>query len=394
MRRILALLLLLALFLVPAAAYEISEDADLETVLTAYMKRNGLKEGNFALSYYNTVTGESYAVNDTVFMPAASTFKLPLNMYYYEMERDGKIDPDAVIPYAKGAGGEFVLRDAHMASLVYSNNEMSLGMLYNLGVFAEYKQQMRDAYFHMPEEDIHYLYYEKNYYCTNMMMDALKYLYAHSEDFEEMLGYMKQAQPDEYFRACVTEIEVAHKFGWFEGSNNDVGIFYTEEPFLLAVYTKDLNDDTILCDVARLVTDYNIAKTTVAEQEEPEPAPEEPAAPNMDWAQVLEFEMVPLPGAEEVTEEEPETELAEEPEPVPEIGAEEAPVPEETPEPQKAFVWWMPLVALGVFAVGGGGTLLIVNPKRLAEKMKEDEEEEDEEPKLPQPVSGKGENET
>ena len=365
MRRICAVLLLILLLSSPVLAHEIPEDADLETILADYMEENGLKKGNFALSYYNTVTGEACAVNDTVFMPAASTFKLPLNMYYYELERDGKITPDTVIPSAKLEGVEYTLEEIRRASLIQSDNDTALALLYNLGEFPDYKTIMRDTYFHMPGDQIEYIYYADNYYCTNMMMDALKYLYENSGDFEELLDYLKQAQPDTYFRAYVTEYEVAHKYGWFEGTVNDVGIFYTPEPFLLAVYTKDLDNDFLISDVAQLVTEYNVANATLPE---PEPEPEEPELPDMDRAEELEFELVPLPG----TEEEPEPEMAPEPEPEPII--EEEPAPE--PEQKSAFAWWMIPVALGVFAVGGGGVVLIINPKRLEEHWKDEPEEE------------------
>ncbi len=362
MRRIRAVLLLILLLFTPVLAHEIPENTDLETILADYMEKNELEKGNFALSYYNTVTGETYSVNDTVFMPAASTFKLPLNMYYYELERDGKIAPDAIIPSAKLEGVEYKLSDIHRASLVQSDNDTALALLYNLGEFPDYKTIMRDAYFHLPKEQIDYIYYADNYYCTNMMMDALKYLYENSGDFEELLDYMKQAQPDTYFRAYVTEYEVAHKYGWFEGTVNDVGIFYTPEPFLLAVYTKDLNNDFLISDVAELVTEYNVANTTVQEPEsEPEPEPEEA---DMSRAEELEFELVPLPGTEE--EPEPVVEL----EPEPEI--------EPEPEEQPVFEWWMPLVALGAFVLGGGGTLLVFNNRHLKQMQQEDAEEKEE----------------
>ena len=134
------------------------------------------------------------STNDTVFMPAASTFKLPLNMYYYELERDGEIASNAIIPSAKLEGVESRLSDIHRASLVDSDNDTALAMLYNLGEFPDYKRIMRDAYFHMPKDRIEAIYYADNYYCTNMMMDALKYLYENRDRFEEMIGYMKQAK--------------------------------------------------------------------------------------------------------------------------------------------------------------------------------------------------------
>ncbi len=361
MRRFCAIFLLITLFFLPVLASETPKNGGLEAVMNDFIAKNDLKNADFSVSYYNTVTGESYSVNDTLFLPAASTFKLPLNMYYYELERDGKIASDAIIPSAKLEGVEYRLSDTHRASLVDSDNDTALALLYNLGEFPDYKRIMRDAYFQMPKEQIEAVYYADNYYCTNMMMDALKYLYAHSEDFEEMLDYMKQAQPDTYFRAYVTEYEVAHKYGWFEGSVNDVGIFYTPEPFLLAVYTRDLNNEYLLPEVAKLLTEYNVANTA-----EPEPEPE---APDTSHAEELEFELVPLPGTEAVPEPEPEHE--------PEPEAEEVPEPE--PEEQPAFVWWMPLVALGVFFAGGGGTLLIFNNKHLKQMKLEEQEEEEEE---------------
>lgn len=359
MRKCVVFLLIFLLLCGQTAAYEPPEDLkgqSLEAVLADFMAENGLHAGNFSLSYYNTVTGESYAFNDTAFMVAASTFKLPLNMYYYEMERDGKIASDAMIPEAG-----VTLDVAHQESLVKSNNEHAIGMLYHLGDFRTYKTLLREAYFTMPEEEIHYIYYADNYFCTNMMMDALQYLYANSGDFEQMLGYMKQAQPDEYFCAGVTEYEVAHKYGWFEGAVNDVGIIYTEEPFLLAVYTQDVYGEAVVANVAALLTAYNTANVQPpAEPDMPEPEPEEGVT--------LEIEMVPVESPAE-----PEAEVPAEPEPEPQP----EPIPQPEPEPEPAFEWWMVAVALGVFVLGSGGTLLVFNNKHL-KKMKIDEEEEEE----------------
>lgn len=342
---LLAALLALTIF-VPA--YEIPEDftgMDLEQIMADYMAERGLNENNYSVSYRNTVTGETYAFNDGKFMVAASTFKLPLNMYYYEMEQEGLIASDA---YISRAGT--TLDNAHYESLVWSNNEMSIGMLYNLGEFRDYKELMR-KYFTMPEENIDYLYYVDNYYCTHMMMDALSYLYEYRADFEEMIGYMKQAQPGEYFRAGVKEYEVAHKYGYFEGAINDVGIIYAPQPFLLAVYTQDVSAD-VVAETAALLTAYNVW------QNQPEPEPDES----------LELEVQYVPKEEPVPEEpaapaEPVT-----PEKPVEHEASAVPAVPEEPQKETAFAWWMIAVALAVFVVGGGGTLLLLNPKKLQEK--------------------------
>lgn len=249
-----ALLLLASMLLaltagVSAADAEPAEDT-LEARVAQFMEENYLNEQNFSMSYYNTVTGESYAFEDTHMMVAASTYKLPLNLYYYQQELSGEIAPDALI------AGVYRLSDCHYQSLVWSNNEISEAMLYQIGSFQEYKQTMR-TFTDMTDDEIDPRYYSGNLYCTRMMMDALKYLYDHAADYEEMLSYMKEASPQNgYFRKYVTECEVAHKYGSFEGAENDTGIIYAGQPFLLAVYTQDVAGEEICAKAARLMKDY------------------------------------------------------------------------------------------------------------------------------------------
>lgn len=245
------LVVLLAAIFAGTCRAENAAQRPLEEQIADFRAEYGLDEQNFSLSYYNTVTGESYGWNDTHFMIAASTFKLPLNLYYYEMEHDGEIRSDARI-----AGT--TLADCHYQSLVWSNNEVSIAMLYRLGDFRTYKQLMR-KYFTMDDSQIDPIYYQDNYYCTSMMLDCLKYLYAHSDEFPEMLEYLEEAQPGAYFKRDVKEYAIAHKYGFYEDAVNDVGIVYTTEPFLLAVYTAGVGEDVVAA-ACRLLTSYTAAQ--------------------------------------------------------------------------------------------------------------------------------------
>ena len=345
MRFCILLLATLLILAVPALAYEIPADftdLTIEDAMAAFIEENGLNEQNFSVSYTNTVTGETYTYNDEAFMVAGSTYKLPLNMYYYEMEQEGLIASDA---YFSRVGT--TLDKAHYESLVNSNNDMSIGLLYSLGEFRSYKELMR-KYFTMTDEEIDSVYFADNYYCTRMMMDALSYLYEYRADFDEMIGYMKQAQPGQYFKAGVTEYEVAHKYGWFEGAVNDVGIIYAPQPFLLAVFTQDVSE-CIVADTAALFTAYNVWQNQPKEES--------------STVTEIELEYVPMeelaPPTEEPAVEEPADVLPEEPE----IVAEEP-----VEEPQNPFEWWMAAVALGVFLMGGGMVSLLANPAKLKTK--------------------------
>lgn len=316
MRRLCVLLAALVLLSVGAAAYELPADftgRTLEDVTAEFMEAYSLNENNFSISYYNTVTQEAYAFNDTWFSIAASTYKLPLNMVFYEMQRDGEITGDTIITWTGRT-----LDDIHEQSIVNSNNELSEALMYYWGDHVSYKEQLR-RYFTMTDEEIEPCYWQANWFCTRMMMDCLRYLYDNQDDFQELIGYMKQAMPGQYFKRGVTDYEVAHKYGSVQIYNNDVGIIYTPQPFLLAVYTQggSIGGDGICAEAARLMTAYNLWQ---AEQSEPEPEPE-PEPEDQQGHRELPVETLPLPQEEAPAEEAP---------------VEEVPVEETLPEEPQA----------------------------------------------------------
>ena len=73
---------LLAVLLLASPALAADEPDTLAARFDALRAEYHLDEKNFAVSYYNTVTGEEYNWNETAMLTAASTFKLPLNLYY------------------------------------------------------------------------------------------------------------------------------------------------------------------------------------------------------------------------------------------------------------------------------------------------------------------------
>lgn len=342
-----------ALLMLPVAAEGAAEavevqpaSAELEALMEQFRADYGLNEQNFSLCYYNTVTGEEYRYNDETFFVAASTFKLPLNLYYYEMEDAGEISSDAYI-------GGMTLSDAHYQSLVWSNNEVSIAMLYNLGNFRTYKDCMR-KYFTMDESAITSEYYADNNYCTSMMLDTLKYLYAGRDQFEEMIGYMLEAQPGEYFDRYMDDVDVAHKYGYFVDDDkgvtaiNDTGIIYTSEPFLLAVYTSNAPYGAeVVSQACRTLADYTEAGYEARQQ-----ALEEQKA--LEEQQRLEEEQRLKEQQElEAQKEREEQERLEAQQAQEEQAQVEEPAPEEVVSEERSGVniWWIVLGAAVVFLV-------------------------------------------
>ena len=354
-----------------AAADPASAEADdsLAARFEAFREEYGLDETNFAVSYYDTVTGEEYNWNETTMMVAASTFKLPLNLYYYELQNEGAISGDTVI-----TEGGATLDRCHYLSLVESNNELSIAMLYRIGDFRTYKETMR-RYFTMTDDEIDPKYYQDNYYCTRMMMDALKYLYAHADEFPEMLDYMEQSLPrDAYFlHDLADEVTIAHKYGSFEGAENDTGIFYTEEPFLLAVYTQSVGEE-VVAQAAVLAYDYNQEQIAQAKQAEADRIAAEEAAEEARRA-AEEAEAARL-AAEEAEAERLAAEQAEAERLAAEQAAAQAEAEAKAAEeaerswadqvdhPDFVFAWWMIPVALATLALGTGLVRLLLHSAR------------------------------
>jgi len=297
---LLACLLLLAL-VQESRAYEVPKDFSevaLEQIMAEFREANGLNEHNFSICYYNTVTGEEYAWNDSWFSIAASTYKLPLNMVFYEMQQAGEITGDTKITWTGRT-----LDDIHEQSIVNSNNELSEALMYYWGDHVTYKEKLR-KYFTMTDEEIAPSYWQANWFCTRMMMDCLKYLYENQENFEELIGYMKQAMPDQYFKRGAAEYEVAHKYGSVQVYNNDVGIIYTPQPYLLVVYS--IGGEEICADAAELMTAYTVWQGEQNPvEEEPEELPEEKPVGQALVVEQLPVELPEEPAAEPPAEEEP-----------------------------------------------------------------------------------------
>ena len=212
------------------------EDCTPEDILNYFLYYYDLDEDNFAFNFFAPETGEYCSFNDTTFMKAASTYKLPLNMYYYQLQAEGTYTGDSWV-------GGTTLDEAHYLSLVWSDNDVSEAMIYELGDFYTYKQLMNEQYGYFDEEDLPEDYWSGNYYCTRFMINTLYQLYLRMNEFPEMLEYMLEACPDDYLDRYSGDVPVAHKEGYFEEYIHDVGIVFAESPFLIAVYTRDMPSD-------------------------------------------------------------------------------------------------------------------------------------------------------
>ena len=151
MKRRVFLLLALSLLLLPhaAAADALAEEYgfatnSLDEIMAQFMAGYGLNEGNFSVAYYATGDHAEYRFADDTYRVAGSLFKVPLNMYYYDLERTG-----AIIE-ALSAEGYYTLKPAYyetvlkgksvrddesseMLDIIFANRVYDLEYMYDWG---------------------------------------------------------------------------------------------------------------------------------------------------------------------------------------------------------------------------------------------------------------------
>ena len=319
MRRRVFLLLALSLLLLPhaAAADALAEEYGFETssldeIMAQFMASYGLNEGNFSVAYYATGDHAEYRFADDTYRVAGSLFKVPLNMYYYDLERTGAISQNLTI------GG------------------WSLSTLHRLGSFRQYRELMT----RFCDQDYPAAYYADNNINAGYMLAVLKQLYENQDDYAELIGYMKQGAPGQYFQHYVDEYDVAHKYGYFEGAVNDCAIIFTPEPFLLTALTQDVAyAEIVLGRLAELLTAYTVYQT---ESRAPAPEPEAEPEPEREPHAVT---VVELPESSEPPEPPEDTDAA-----ASDPAAQPDPAPEDAMQPEDAQQSAAPWIAVAAVA--------------------------------------------
>lgn len=254
---------LCAALLCPAARAEDARCGGAGAVMAPIMEEYGLGEDNFSMAYYNTVTGESWLYNEDAPMLGGSVYKLPLAMRYVERVNAGELTMDSIV-------GGYRLDLALRAMLVNSDNDVAKALEDSFGGRVAFRSTLPE-YFGVDAAELPSLYIDENYFNAAYTLNLLQFLYDNAETYAPVPDLMREAQPDRFFREQVSEYPVAQKYGYYENYLNDVGIIYTDQPFLLAVFTHYV-PESALGDICRALCDYTAAAAVLAETPSPSPA--------------------------------------------------------------------------------------------------------------------------
>ncbi len=251
MRKILLILCFFFLFSTNAWAMSSVSYHSLENEITDLIAQ---EQGTYGFYVIDLTTHQVCGVNEDTVFHAASTFKLPLNLYLSQQIANGQINPQAKLTYKskhyeggtgilqqKKYGTSYTIQQLAKYSIVYSDNIATNMLLGHLG-YRNVKNMMRSLGGVVVDNSA-------NTTCPRDMaiyMDALvEFNKEHPTEGAVLLNNLKNTVFNDRIPTLLPpDTDVAHKIGTWPatGSYHDVGLVdHPDHPYIVALFSKDVS---------------------------------------------------------------------------------------------------------------------------------------------------------
>lgn len=221
-------------------------DMSLAKDIEAYFQENGIDHEKVAYCITDLEHNIKYSMNEKDEFIAASIYKLPLAMLYYDKVNEGEYTLDSTFTYSGymhedagvissdyGIGSQVPLSDLLNDLIIYSDNDAGHILYENLGGWKEYKEAMTKYTDSISEN----YYTMDNVTTANTMNDVVTYLYDHKEDYKGLIKNMEEAEPSEYLDRD-TQLSMPQKYGMYDSALNSVGFVECNTSFSIVVLTS------------------------------------------------------------------------------------------------------------------------------------------------------------
>lgn len=221
-------------------------DMSLAKDIEAYFQENGIDHEKVAYCITDLEHNIKYSMNEKDEFIAASIYKLPLAMLYYDKVNEGEYTLDSTFTYSGymhedagvissdyGIGSQVPLSDLLNDLIIYSDNDAGHILYENLGGWKEYKEAMTKYTDSISEN----YYTMDNVTTTNTMNDVVTYLYDHKEDYKGLIKNMEEAEPGEYLDRD-TQLSMPQKYGMYDSALNSVGFVECNTSYSIVVLTS------------------------------------------------------------------------------------------------------------------------------------------------------------
>lgn len=227
------------------------------------------------LVYYDIERGQKIAINEDKIFMAASTSKVQINMIAYDFARYGDLSLEEKMlfleeDFEEGAGR--LLADYQKSkpipiqvlldySIKYSDNIATNMIIRKLGG----SNKLRNLANIMAGTNTDT---QENYITPEQEFRLLKLLYNKRNDkyYSHLIELMKNTDFHDRLDKYIPQNIVAHKVGDYSTYVHDVGIIFTEKPYILVVYTNNLPEliykepHERIAKFSKLIYDAHLAK--------------------------------------------------------------------------------------------------------------------------------------
>lgn len=240
-------------------------DMSLAKDIEAYFQENGIDHEKVAYCITDLEHNIKYSMNEKDEFIAASIYKLPLAMLYYDKVNEGEYTLDSTFTYSGymhedagvissdyGIGSQVPLSDLLNDLIIYSDNDAGHILYENLGGWKEYKEAMTKYTDSISEN----YYTMDNVTTANTMNDVVTYLYDHKEDYKGLIKNMEKAEPGEYLDRD-TQLSMPQKYGMYDYALNSVGFVECNTSYSIVVLT-DLGDKgaDVMANINRIAYEH------------------------------------------------------------------------------------------------------------------------------------------
>ena len=221
-------------------------DMSLAKDIEAYFQENGIDHEKVAYCITDLEHNIKYSMNEKDEFIAASIYKLPLAMLYYDKVNEGEYTLDSTFTYSGymhedagvissdyGIGSQVPLSDLLNDLIIYSDNDAGHILYENLGGWKEYKEAMTKYTDSISEN----YYTMDNVTTANTMNDVVTYLYDHKEDYKGLIKNMEEAEPGDYLDRD-TQLSMPQKYGMYDSALNSVGFVECNTSYSIVVLTS------------------------------------------------------------------------------------------------------------------------------------------------------------
>ncbi len=226
-------------------------------------------DGKYGIYFLNLKDGSEFGINHKDRFTAASTIKIPINLYLFKKIKEGAVNPKGMLTYERkdyetgtgiiqksSFGKRYTVRELSKKSIEISDN-VATNMLLRLLGMDNVKNYMRQLGGTVVVDD-------QNVTCPEDMGIYMREVYSFYKQDKtlgnELMGYFLNTTSSDRIPALLPKnVKIAHKIGNQVKTMNDVGIVFSREPYIISILSKDVNENEavgVIAEISKKVYDF------------------------------------------------------------------------------------------------------------------------------------------